>query len=206
MANFRAYLAEKERIFWLSREGFFFRSDSSGKNQEQLSQGQFPIKERASYRLLGKFPKILLQESENLYLFDQELKNFKKLSAPGTHFSFSPDSKKLVYCNNYEIWILFLEEKLDQPQKKPGEEIFLTRFSEKIGDCFWWTAHYLIFNAGDKIKIAEIDDRGKINIIDLSFAKTNIDLKNLKMFWNQLDKKLYILSENKFFGSDRLIP
>lgn len=193
-------------IFLISNEGFLFRTDLSGKRQEQLSFLPFPIKEEINYQLLVSFPKILLKEDNNLYFFDQDLGNFKELSLPVNNFSLSPDLKKIVYFNNYEIWILFLEEKLGQPQKKVGEEIFLTRFSEKIGEVFWLTSHYLIFNTGNKIKIAEIDDRDRINIVDLFSIKGQVKFENSKIFWNKNEKKLYILSEENLFVSKKLIP
>ena len=212
LSNLIAYEVSGGNIFLISDEGFLFRTDFSGKRQEQLSFSPFPIKKEVDYQLLVNFPKILLKEDDNLYFFDQALENFKKLSAPANSFSFSPDLKKIVYFNNYEIWILFLEEKFDQPQKKVGEEIFLTRFSEKIGEVFWLTSHYLIFNAGNKIKIAEIDDRDKINIIDLSPHQISgseelVEFKDPKIFWNQNNKKLYLFSEKNLYTSgERLAP
>jgi len=212
LSNLIAYEASGGNIFLISDEGFLFKTDFSGKRQEQLSFSPFPIKKEENLQLLVNFPKILLKEDDNLYFFDQALENFKKLSAPANSFSFSPDLKKIVYFNNYEIWILFLEEKFDQPQRKVGEEIFLTRFSEKIGEVFWLTSHYLVFNAGNKLKIAEIDDRDRINIVDLSPHQISgseglVEFKDPKIFWNQNNKKLYLFSEKNLYTSrERLAP
>ncbi len=198
--NLVTYGISEGNMLLISNEGFLFRTDLSGKKQEQLSFLPFPVKEKVNYQLLVSFPKILLKEDDNLYFFNQDLGNFKKLSAPANSFSFSPDFKKIVYFNNYEIWILFLEEKLDQPPKKAGEEIFLTRFSEKIGEVFWLTSHYLIFNTGNKIKIAEIDDRDRIQTWDLT------EFQNPEMFFNQKNEKLYLLDEGNLYVSEKLIP
>lgn len=137
----------------------------------------------------------------------------------------SSDKKKLVEFNNYEIWVLFLEAQSDRPQRKAGEKVFLTRFSEKIGDVFWLTNYYLIFNVGNKLKIAEIDDRDRINIIDLptvptqaEFPPTTLEKEEtsyrnelqsgggLEIFWSQKDKKLYILSGESLYASEDLLP
>ncbi len=198
-SNLIAYEASGGNIFLISSGGFLFRTDFSGKRQEQLSFSPFPIKKESDYQLLVNFPKILLKEDDNLYFFNQDLKNFKKLSAPANSLSFSPDLKKIVYFNNYEIWILFLEEKLGQPQKKVGEEIFLTRFSEEIGEVFWLTSHYLIFDTGNKIKIAEIDDRDRVQTWDLR------EFQSPKIFFNQKNKKLYLLGEGNLYVSEKLI-
>lgn len=194
------YQVSDSNLFWISKNGFLFKTDFSGKIEEKLSFEPFPLKEDNEYQIFLKLPKIFLRENDILYLFDFDLKIFQKFFEPIKGFEFSPDGKKMVYYNNYEIWVLFLEEKYDQPQKKTGDKIFLTRFSEKIGDCFWYTSDYLIFNVNKKIKIAEIDDRDRINIYDL------VESKEPKIFFNQFDKKLYILSEEKFLSSEKLLP
>ena len=126
--------------------------------------------------------------------------NSKPLKTPESikNFIFSPDNKKIAYSSDFEIWIFFLEQQDCQPQKAMGEKVFLTRFSKKIDNCFWLTSHYLIFNVDNKIKIAEIDDRDRINIIELC------EFKNPQLFFNQNDKKLYILSEGNLYQSKKL--
>ena len=97
---------------------------------------------------------------------------------------FSPDSQKAVYWNDHEIWIL----EFGSEYKK----VFLNRFSKKIGDCFWLTPYYLIFNVEEEIKISEIDNRDKLNIINLSNESLGENGENLKIFYNQLNKELYV--------------
>ena len=106
----------------------------------------------------------------------------------------------MLYFNDYEIWVLFLEHQYEQPQKGTNEKLFITRFSEKIDEVFWYTNHYLIFNTGDKIKVAEIDDRDRINIVEL------VEFKEPEIFWNQKDKKLYILIGGTLFSSEKIAP
>ncbi|MBI2625221.1 MAG: hypothetical protein HYW70_02730 [Candidatus Nealsonbacteria bacterium] len=115
-------------------------------------------------------------------------------------FMFSPDNKKVAYFNDYEIWLYFLEEDLGQPRHEAKEKVFLTRFSEKIGNVFWADNYYLLFNAGDKIKISETDTRDGLNIIDLT------EFKDPKIFFSQGDNRLYVLSEGKVFASKKLLP
>ncbi len=112
----------------------------------------------------------------------------------------SPDQRKLGYFTDSEVWVLFLKNELGQPQKLPGERLLLARFSEKIGNVSWLSNHYLIFTAGDKIKVAEIDDRDRINIVDFA------EFKSPQIFFNQANKKLYILSEGNLYASERLLP
>jgi len=143
---------------------------------------------------------IFLRESQTLYQFNPDSKSFEKFFEPIKDLKISPSYKKLVYFSNYEIWILFLKGELGQPQIKTGDKLFLIRLSKDIRDCFWLNSDYLIFNVGNKIKIIEIDNRDRINIIDIA------EFENPKMFWNQFNKKLYILSEGSLYASDTLLP
>ncbi len=131
-------------------------------------------------------------EAKNVILFPQNpdftiVNEMPKVEMTAT----SSDKKKVIKANNYEIRVLF-------PEK--GEEVFIARFSKKIGNIFWLTNHYLIFSVGDKIKISEIDNRDKINIVDLA------EFKNPKIFWDKEKKDLYVESEGKIYLFDDLLP
>ncbi|MFC1629783.1 hypothetical protein ACFL11_00965 [Patescibacteria group bacterium] len=187
-------------IYYLNNLGFLSKTDFSFSFTQKINNNPLPIKEELSHKIKVLSPYYFVQEGEILYFFDKNEKSFEKLFEPVNDFGISPNSKKIVYSNNSEVWILFLEEELGQPPKKAGETLFLNRFSEKIGDVSWLTSHYLIFNTEDKIKITEIDDRDGLNIVDLA------TFKNPKIFWNDNNKKLYILSNETFFVSEKLIP
>jgi len=178
-----------------------------------------------------------LREGNNLYKFNPDLKIFENFFEKINALKISQDNKKLAYFSDYEIWVLFLSDKNDPPQKRMGEKLFLTRFSEKINDVFWLNSDYLIFNTEDKIKISEIDDRDRLNIIDVfeikklppngsakkasfllppSVARREMNEVQrppslllgspVKMFWNQFDKKIYILNGGNLYSSNPLLP
>jgi len=42
----------------------------------------------------------------------------------------------LAYFSEHEANVLFLEDDNNQPRKKAGESLFITRFSEKIQSVF----------------------------------------------------------------------
>ncbi len=180
--------------YYLDNSGHLF------KNGEKLTEKPFPIKAETEYKL-NIFPEnIFLRENKTLYLFSPNSKSFEKFFENASLLKISPDNKKMVLISDYEIWILFLKEITSQPQRKAGEQLFLVRLSEKIGDCFWLNSDYLIFNAANKIKIAEIDDRDKTNIADVA------EFESPEIFWNQVDKKLYILSGENLSQSGKLLP
>ncbi len=189
-------------IVWLADSGFLYKSDSSGDIIESFNIKPFPIKEDNLYEIIIHPETTFVKENETLFLLNPDSKVFEKFYAPVKNLGFSPDLKKIFYLNDYEIWFSYLSPK--------PEKIFLTRFSEKIEDSFWLNSFYLIFNVGDKIKISEIDNRDGINIVDLvefsSLIESTSNKEIPKMFWNQNDKKLYLLLENTLFVSEELIP
>jgi len=131
-----------------------------------------------------------LIEDNVLYQFNPETQSFEKFFEPLKEIKISPDRRKLVYFSDYEIWIFYWG----------GDKVFLLRFSEKIRGLFWLNSHYLIMQVGNKIKIAEIDNRDRINIHNLA------EFPNFQIFWSKYNKKIYLLSEGNFLVSERILP
>ena len=205
--NTVAYQKINNDIYYLDSSGNLFKAD------EKLTRESFPIKPESEYTLEIFQNFIFLKENQVLYLFNPDLKSFERFFEPIKGLKISPDYLKIVYFSDCEIWILFLKDKLDQPAKKTGEKIFLTRVSEKINDVFWLNSDYLIFNSGNKLKITEIDDRDRINIYDLSEFKeppqgaaSAAPTGQAKIFFNKSDKKLYVLTQDNLYVSEKLIP
>lgn len=155
----------------------------------------FPVKEETEYKLDVFNNYIFLREGETLYLFDNNPETFEKVLEGVKNIKISPDKEKLAIFSASEIWIFYLT---DTPRKKAGERQFLARFSEKIGDIFWLNNDYLILSAGDKIKISETDERDRIQSWDIG------NFPDPQIFFNETNKKLYILSEGSLSSSEKL--
>jgi len=210
LRNLITYEIFEGNLFWLSKDGFILKTSFTGEMEERLNLKPLLIKEGGEYQIYIKNHLIFLKEGDTVYIFNSDSQIFEKLSDFTKELEFSPDGKKMLYFNNYEIWILFLEKNEGQPKREFLEKLFLTRFSEKIDQVLWYNSNYLIFNIGNKIKISEIDNRDNINIYDFSEFpapdESTTDGKSLKFFFNQFDKKLYILSEGSFLSSEKLLP
>ena len=165
------------------------------KNQDKLTQTPFPIKQETEYKLEIFRDFIFLLENEDLYQFDKETQSFEKILEGIQYLKMSPDKNRLACFSNQEIWILFLSDVNGGLQKKAGDKVFLIRLSGKIDNPFWLNSHYLIFNMGEVVKITEVDERDRVNIIDIA------EIKNPEIFWNKTDKRLYILSEGNLYFS-----
>jgi len=199
-------------VYYLDNSGYFF------KNELMINEAPFPVKPEVEYtfEIFSDFI-FLVADNQNLYLFSPESKSFEsffdrmvvetsphltpRLASRGSanYLKISPDSKKLAFFSNSEVWILFLE---DEGTKKTGEKLFLVRLSEKIGDVFWLNSDYLIFNSGNNLKIVEIDERDRIQTWDIAPA-VNFGAE-VEVYFNGSNKKLYILSERDLFVSEKL--
>jgi len=133
-------------------------------------------------------------EAKNIILIPQDVNFAKSIETPLPKYltnATSSDGNKVVRYDEHEIWVSFPKEKKD---------IFLTRFSETIGNVFWLNDYYLIFNVGDKIKVAEIDDRDRLNVIDIA------EFKAPEIFWDNNNGKLYVLSGSTLYLAEKLLP
>ncbi|PIR01874.1 MAG: hypothetical protein CO031_00470 [Candidatus Nealsonbacteria bacterium CG_4_9_14_0_2_um_filter_37_38] len=200
------------KIYYLDDSGYVFKADSLPLSLQErvgvkINEKSFPIQQETNYKLkILPDDYVFLQEKEDLYLFNPSSKSFEKFFDGILDLKISPDLKKLAFFSKSEVWILFLKDNLEQPIKKAGERVFLTRLSEKIGNVFWLNSNYLIFSSGSKIKIAEIDDRDKINIVDLAEFKEIKDAGQPEIFFNQSDENLYVLSNEILYSSSPLLP
>jgi hypothetical protein len=112
---------------------------------------------------------------------------------------FSEDKKKIVVNSKNQIEVFFLEKENGQPKREIGEKIFLAGFSNEINNLFWLNNHYVIFCLNEAIKIAEIDNRSKPNLIELT------SFPEAKIFWDKKQKNLFVLSDENLFSCSDII-
>jgi hypothetical protein len=204
LKKIRSFEVSGNNIIWLGSNGHLYSSSQDGKTTDKLSQIPLKIISNNSYKFTIIYQNIFLKENNNLLLFNQKIKSFEIFYGLVKDLKVSPDGQKILYYNDNEILYSYLNS--DNPEK-----IFLNRFSEKIGDCFWLNDDYLIFDLGGKIVISETDNRDSINMVILPQTLSLVDgvsmaIENAKIFFNQQDKKLYILIKNTLLSSERLIP
>lgn len=200
LENLLTFTVSNNNIFWLSEEGLLIKSDFNGKILEVLNKTPYQIKKEIKY-LIKILPgeNIFLAEDENLFYLNKEKRIFEEFFNNFNNLKISPDFKKILIFSNHEIWLSDLE----------GEKIFLNRFSENIGDCFWLNPYYLVFNAENKIKIIEVDNRDKPNLYELKAElaekESLLEIENPKIFFNENNKKLYLQTKGNLYSSEPLL-
>ena len=205
LENIISFTINNNNIYYLDSSGFTFKTDFSFSNTEKINDSNISLNKEAKYNIYVFNSFIFLKENDVLYLLNNEKKDFEKYFEPVKNIIVSYDYKKLLLFNDSEIWIIYLEDKNDQPYKKKGDKVFITRLSQKIENASWISSSYIIFNSENEIKIAETDDRDKINIFDISKNDKDIKYNNPKVIFNNFDKKLYILNEKTLYQSQKII-
>lgn len=195
-----AYQFVQNNIYYLKDNGYICKNNLLFNSEQKLNNTPFSLKEKAKYQIKTINDYIFLLENDLLYFLNPVEEIFKKLSEKVKEIRFSTDSQKVVFFNNYEIWVFFLEEQKSQPKKEAFSKQLLIRFSEEINDVFWLNSYYLIFNLEKKIKVIEIDDRDKINSYEIFSSELSLE----KLNWDFVNKSLYFLSDKKIFLSIKL--
>ncbi|MBI2063026.1 MAG: hypothetical protein HYT61_02165 [Candidatus Yanofskybacteria bacterium] len=81
----------------------------------------------------------------------------------------SPDGNKNAWIGEREIWVRWVNDSSYQPLKLAGNTELITRFSQTVEDLQWFKdSEHLVANVGGILKFIEIDDRGEVNINDIS--------------------------------------
>jgi len=187
-------------IYYLDNLGYIFKTGTDFEQKTQITQKPFNVLPETDYELKKFKDLIFLKENRTLYLFNKESNSWEKFFEPIVDLKLSPDFKKLVYFSDYEIWTMFLENISEQPAKQIGDKILIMRLSEKIKSVNWLNSFYLVIATENKVKVSEIDERDKINTIDL------IQLPNPIILFNEANKKLYILSNDALYQTRELLP
>ncbi len=182
-------------LFWLTKSGFLVKSDYSGQNKEVLNTKPIVLGAKKEFSVKECSRGVFLNLEGDLLRLNPEQKEFQKLTDGVNSFEVSPDSEKLLYVVNQEVWLF---EKNKETKKEGG--VFLTRLWQPPASLFWLNDYYFLFNVGNEIKIADIDWRDTINILAL---KT---FKEPRIFLNSSDKKLYILSNGVLYVSEKIMP
>ncbi|PKL72648.1 hypothetical protein CVV26_00030 [Candidatus Kuenenbacteria bacterium HGW-Kuenenbacteria-1] len=136
---------------------------------------------------------ILDKENQLLYLISPQSK-IQKIILQAKNISWSKDGKKILYYNDFELWICYLNlEKL----KESSYEL-LGRWTQEILKAIWYPQeNYFIFNSDNLINAVEIDGLDQRNIAQLLKSEKIKDL-----FFSFEDKILYFIKEEK--GENKL--
>ena len=197
------YNFSEENIVWLSLEGLLYESDLSGKTVSPLTKKGVSIKSGQSLEISVISNEIFVHTDNSLLLLNSDTKTFENLPLPAGSYDIllSPDQENLAFRNGKEIYLYSFKD-----------DVYENIFSgDSLTSYQWLNDDYIIFTAGDKIIISEIDYRGNINTITLPQIITlqpdkEIGVLKPKTFFNQRDGKVYFLTNKTLISSEKILP
>ena len=198
--NVVAFTSHGNQVMWLDTDGTLRQKDLSSNSEAQVFQESvFKPKKETAYELLIAGERILVKEDTTLFLHEKGSSQRREILSPVLEVAVGPGGTKVALRNQSELWVLFLEEETEQPQHRAGELVLLTRFSEPLQQLSWIESSYLLFSLGESIRSSEIDTRDRLNIVDLA------QFPDHEFFWNNEKGTLYVLSEDAFSVSEKVV-
>jgi hypothetical protein len=201
-----AFALQNNNIIWIGTDGFIYKSDLANLSAVPIKIILTPIKMNKAgfYKIIADDNDIFVNDNGSLLFLNAKTNNLDNFYAPVKDAKISPDGKNTIYYNDNNIYISLLSALTAQNN-------VLYKSSEKISDCLWLNNNYIVFAAGDKIIISEIDYRGNINAVTLPQTivispDKKIEIKKPEIFFNQQDGKLYIQTNNTLLVSEKIIP
>ncbi len=178
-----------EAFFIQKQTQILYQTDLDGTT-EQISLTPLP---KGNYQVFVSNNKrvAVLNNAKELYLYNPETRAFELISRDVSGLKFSSDNQKLLFYTPSEIWVYYLEDIFEQPNKKADEKELITRLSQKISEVIWYKNDHIIFSTGQDIKITELDGRDQRNTFDL--IKLNFE----QIGYNPEDKGIYFFKQGK---------
>lgn len=203
--NIISYAVINDNILWLTDTGFLYKGRliiNSDKIDllEILNLKPLNIQKEANYQVIAKnLSQILLKENEALYYLNPESHLFERIFDSGKKVEFSDDTKKIAVNTGNQIWLFYLTRELEQPSRKIEDKILLAGFPQTITNLFWLNNNYIIFQIENSIQISEIDNRSRVNLIELT------TFPSPQIHWDQKQKTLLVLSEGNLFSCNNIL-
>ncbi|MFC1615400.1 hypothetical protein ACFL2L_01235 [Patescibacteria group bacterium] len=139
-------------------------------NEENVDIAIFPYTENLNFiENTGEFLMLKDSNASVTYIIDPLAPFLNKIKATINgiqKYRWNDEKNKLLYMNDFEIWIYDLNENKNR---------LITRLSDKIKNVIWHkNENFIIFNTSSSINILETSNEGNKNQIELLSTK-NID-------------------------------
>lgn len=196
--NILDYFVNEKFIYYLTlnSENNIFLKQANKKDYLSVNKKitQLPHSNYSFESSMHNILAILDKKNQLLYLISPQSEiNLKtqELILEAKDMSWSKDGGKILYYNDSELWICYLnQEKLKESFQK-----LLSRWEQEILKAVWFPQeNYLMYNLSGLIKAIEVDGYDQKDII--YFLKS----ENIKdLFFSSRDKFFYFIKNGKLF-------
>ncbi|MCK5413533.1 MAG: hypothetical protein KAI57_04135 [Candidatus Pacebacteria bacterium] len=138
----------------------------------------------------------ILSSSGNLYFINKN-NEVTFVNSFVEKAKFSDNSNKIVYNNEHEIWIYYVNQDASQTPEKEFANNLITRFSGIINNVYLYKDNeHLLYQEGNTIKFLELDDRDRRNVFAL------IEINNNNIFYAKNSNSLFYIEDKKLLQID----
>lgn len=123
---------------------------------------------KAAFSLQRYGGRLLVLSNDTLYLIDRDAQT-RKINSGIKDARFFQRGQRILYYNNNEIWVYYVEDKTSQPIKSAGENELLTRFSGTLSNIYVYAdEEHLLYQESNSFKFTELDSRDGRNTFYLT--------------------------------------
>lgn len=185
------YTIYDNKILYINIKGEFYKTNLEASSFKKI----FDIPLFKPGQSIAIINEDMLAINKNFYLFNPQTQIFEKIAENIEEVIFSADNKKVFWRNKNEIGIIWLETEPKQPPRNRYETEVIMKTIKNISQAIWYskTNQHIIFIVENEIKITELDGRDRRNTTDV------FTIKNPKIFFNEENGKIHILSEEKLY-------
>lgn len=172
-------------IFYIQTPSYIlYKTDHNNSFQEQISLNPLPNNRQYEIFASNNERIAVLDDQGQLYLLNQDSRNFDLISQNVEDIEFSNDNNRILYFTTSEIWIYFLEN---------ANKELITRSSQEIRQSVWYqkTNQHILYLVGDNLKIVELDGRDERNMVDV--LELDID----QIAYNPKNEGIYFIKGNR---------
>jgi len=176
---------ESDSIFYIQVPSYIlYKTDQNNSFQEQISLNPLPSNRQYQIFVSDNQMVAVLDDQGQLYLLNQDSRNFDSISQKVKGVEFTNDNDKLLYFTTSEIWIYSLTN---------ANKELITRSSQEIKQSIWYqkTNQHILCLIGNNVKIIELDGRDERNSVDV--LRLDID----QIAYNPDNEGIYFIRENK---------
>lgn len=153
----------------------------------------------ASAFTLQRYGGMLLVLSDgSLYLIDRTATT-QRINSSVRDARFFAAGQRILYYNNNEIWVYYIEDKTSQPIKSATDNELLTRFSGSLSNIYVYAdEEHLLFQENSNFKFTELDGRDMRNTFGLLDNASGANL----FYLGDKDLVYYLGTDHKLYKLD----
>jgi hypothetical protein len=194
------FYLDGDSLYYLQK-GNIIRQNLITSNSEYLTKYSDSFNEKTDFQIFVYWDKIFIIENKtNLFLMDSETKILEPLISLETEIKHTEFFDKIIFYNSDNAWLFFLKE-YQSPFFVKAESL-ISLFKDKRINALAWLGgdHFIFLDEKNKPIISELDNRDKINSFFVSADSCS------QAWFNQQEKKLYLVSNKNLLVSPKLIP